>query len=115
VDYARKGDAGKRRKASKTNVATGVLDLVEHLKRLQACLVAERETLVRFNRSREHKKRVYDRKAEKRHFALYNMVVLFNPAMKAGLTKNFCRVWTGPYKITRKVSELKYEIMSRDS
>jgi hypothetical protein len=81
--YARKGDASQRRKASKTNVATGDLHLVEPLKRLQACLEAVRETLAKFNRSREHKKRVYDRKAKQCLFFVNDMCAVDHCSMEA--------------------------------
>jgi hypothetical protein len=59
-------------------------------------------------------KRLYDRKAKQRHFAVNDIVYLFNPAMKVGLTKKFRQVWSGPYRITRRISEWNYEIMSQD-
>ena len=35
--------------------------------------------------------------------------------MKPGLTKKFRKFWSGPYKVIRKVSELNYEIISKDN
>jgi hypothetical protein len=34
--------------------------------------------------------------------------------MKAGQTKKFQKFWSGPYKITRKILELNYEIVGQD-
>jgi hypothetical protein len=34
--------------------------------------------------------------------------------MKAGLTKMFHRVWSGPFQVTKKISELNYEIMCQN-
>jgi len=34
--------------------------------------------------------------------------------MKAGQTKKFQKFWSGPYKITRKISELNYETVGQD-
>jgi hypothetical protein len=38
------------------------------------------------------------------------MVLLYNPAVKKGLTRKFNLQWHGPYQITKRISELNYEI-----
>jgi hypothetical protein len=38
-----------------------------------------------------------------------------NPCDETDLTKNFRKFWSGPYKVTRKVFELNYEIISKDN
>ena len=42
------------------------------------------------------------------------MVYQYRPAIKPGLTRKFHRPWAGPYQITRKTSELNYEILGQD-
>jgi hypothetical protein len=42
------------------------------------------------------------------------LVYLYNPALKPGLTRKFRRPWTGPYQLTRKISELNYEIVDQN-
>jgi len=48
------------------------------------------------------------------HFEVNDLVYLYTPAMKAGQTKKFQKFWSGPYKITRKILELNYEIVGQD-
>jgi hypothetical protein len=65
-------------------------------------------------KARRNNKRFYDRKSKTRHFDVNDLVYLFTPALKAGQTKKFQKFWSGPYKITRKISELNYEIVGQD-
>jgi hypothetical protein len=39
---------------------------------------------------------------------------LYNPAMKVGQCRKFRKVWTGPFQITTKLSDLSYEIASQN-
>jgi hypothetical protein len=55
----------------------------------------------------------YDRKAKQRKFVVNGFVYLYNPAMKPGLSRKFRKPWTGLYKITRKISDVNYEIMDQ--
>ena len=59
-------------------------------------------------------KRFHDRKANTRHFEINDLVYLYALAMKAGHTKNFKKYRSGPFKISRKLSELNYEIVDQD-
>jgi len=43
------------------------------------------------------------------------MVYLYHPAMKPGLTKKFHFPWTGPFQITKKISDLNFEIADQNS
>ena len=36
---------------------------------------------------------------------------LYNPALKPGLTRKFAKPWIGPCQITKKISELNFEIV----
>jgi hypothetical protein len=56
----------------------------------------------------------YDRKAKERHFKVDDLVFQYNPSVKPGLTKKFSRPWTGPYRITKRLSELNYEILGQN-
>jgi len=62
-------------------------------------------------KSHLHNKRLYDRKAIPREFEVQDLVYLYNPALKPGLTRKFAKPWIGPCRITKKISELKYEIV----
>ena len=39
-----------------------------------------------------------------------NLVYLYNPAKKPGLSRKFWKPWQGLYKVTKKLSDLNYEI-----
>ena len=41
------------------------------------------------------------------------MVYLYNPAMKPGRSRKFYRPWAGPFKVTKRISELNYEIIDQ--
>ena len=55
-------------------------------------------------------KRYYDRNAREREFAVGDMVYLYNPAIKVGVSSKFRRPWIGPWRITEKKSRLNYVI-----
>jgi hypothetical protein len=56
-----------------------------------------------------------DRKAKVRRFKVDDLVYLYNPSVKLGLTKKFSRPWTGSYRITKRLSELNYEILGQNN
>jgi len=62
-------------------------------------------------KSHLNNKRLYDCKAKPREFEVQDLVYLYNSALKPGLTRNFAKLWTGPCQITKKISELNYEIV----
>ena len=45
-----------------------------------------------------------------RSFQTGDFVYLFNPAAKFGLSRKFRKPWSGPYRITAKISDLNCEI-----
>ena len=47
-------------------------------------------------KSHANNKRFYDRTAKEREFIVVDFVYLYNPAVKAGVSANFRRPWTGP-------------------
>ena len=98
----------------KARVATGNLDHDRRLENLRKSLKSAYKLAARANqKSQQINKRLYDRKAKERNFNVGDLVYLYSPARKPGLSKKFYRPWTGPYKITRKTSELNYEIVSQ--
>jgi hypothetical protein len=54
-----------------------------------------------------------DKKIKTRHFEVNDLVYLYWPVTKPGLTRKFRKSWSGPYKIIRKISELNYEIVDQ--
>jgi len=86
------------------------------IENLKASLRMAYKEVAKANRkAHQNSKRFYDRKAKARHFEVNDLMYLYTPAMKAGLTKKFKKFWSGPYKIIRKISELKFEIVSQDN
>jgi hypothetical protein len=61
-------------------------------------------------RSHQNNKRYYDLKAKPRRFEVGDLTYLYNPAIKPALTKKFARPWHGPYRVTKKLPELNYEV-----
>jgi hypothetical protein len=41
------------------------------------------------------------------------LVYLYNPALKPGLSRKFANPWSGPWQITKKISDLNCEIMDQ--
>jgi len=71
------------------------------------------KTVKKANRqSRLNNKRLYGRKAKLKSFQSEDIVYLYNPARKPGKCFKFHKFWTGPFKITAKLSDLNYEIIS---
>jgi len=62
-------------------------------------------------KSHLNNKRLYERKAKPREFEVQDLVYVYNPALKPGLTRKFAKPWIGPCQITKKISELNYEIV----
>jgi len=50
--------------------------------------------------SHQNNKRCYDRKAKPEQFEVQDLVYLYNPALKPGLTRKFAKPWSGPCQIT---------------
>jgi len=70
--------------------------------------MAYKEVAKANRKARQSNNKFYD-------FEENDLVYLYTPAMKAGLTRKFKKFWSGPYKVIRKISELNYEIVSQDN
>ena len=93
----------------------GSTNLDQRIENFKASLRRVYKEVRKANRKAHQKnKKFYDQKAKEWHFAADDLVYLYTPAMKPGLTKKFRKYWSGPYKVPRKVSELNYEIISND-
>ena len=60
-------------------------------------------------------KRLYDRRAKLRKFKFGDIVYLYSPAMKPGLSRKFNKPWSGPHNLTRVVTRLNYEIVNQNN
>ena len=70
--------------------------------------------LNRANSSHLNNKPLRDRKAKLRKFEVGELVYLYCPAMKLGLSRKSRKLWSGPFKITTKISDLNYEIVDQN-
>ena len=66
-------------------------------------------------KSHQNNKRLYDRRAKVRKFKENDLVYLYNPAKKPGLTRKFHRPWAGPFKVITKISDLNYKIVDQNN
>ena len=111
-DFIKNCDSCKWRKKDNENIASEVSDLRGQFRKLEARLKEVYELVAKLNRkSHQRNKRLYDRRAKVRKFEVEDLVYLYNPKMKVGLTRKFFFPWIGPFKITKKISDLKYEIV----
>jgi hypothetical protein len=91
-------------------------DYKQRLESLNSTLKLAYDSVAKANRaSNRNNKRLYDRKAKVRHFKVDDLVYLYNPSVKPGLTKKFSKPWTGPYRITKRLTELNYEILGQNN
>jgi hypothetical protein len=85
------------------------------LENLKTTLRTAYELVAKANRkSHQTNKQYYDQRAKTLHFNVNEWVYLYNPAVKRGLTWKSHKTWTGAFRVTKKISELNYEIEGRD-
>ena len=98
---------------AKLSKEVGSPDHTHRLENLKSSLKFAYESVKKANRkSHLNNKRLYDRKAKLRSFEIGDLVYLYNPARKPGQCHKFHKPWTGPFKVTAKISDLNYEIVS---
>jgi len=77
------------------------------LEQLKASLRTAYKLVAKANKSsHQRNKKLYDRKAKAHSFEVNDLVYLFTPASKPGLTRKFRKPWKGPYQITKKILDL---------
>ena len=75
------------------------------IENLKSSLRMVYKDVAKSNRKAHQKnKRSYDCKAKARQFEENDLVYLYTPVIKAGLTRKFKKFWSGPYKVIRKIS-----------
>ena len=83
------------------------------LQNLKASLNAAYKFVNQANKKAHQNKWLYDRRARLRELKVGDLDYLYSPAMKPGRSRKFNKPWAGPYKITRVVTHLNYEIMDQ--
>ena len=83
------------------------------LQSLKSSLKLAYESVRKSNwKSQLNNKISYDRKAKLRVLEIGDLVYLYNEARKPGQCHEFLKPWTGPFRVTAKLSDLNYEIVS---
>jgi hypothetical protein len=96
----------------KTRVTGENLDHKRRLENLKTSLKTGNKAVAKANRSsHQNNKKLYDRKDKARNFEVEDLFYLYNPAMKPGRSRKFYRPWAGPFKVTKRISELNYEVI----
>ena len=90
-------------------------DHKRRLESLKSSLKLAYQAVAKANRtSHLNNKRLYDRKAKSRYFQVGDLVYLHNTSVKKGLSKKFSKPWTGLFQVTKRHSELNYEITDQN-
>jgi hypothetical protein len=98
----------------KTKVATNARDIDQRIESLKASLRSAFRSVKWANKKSHLKnKKYHDRRAKHREFAVGDLVYLYQPARRPGLSAKFFYPWTGPHQVTAKLSTLNYEIRDR--
>jgi hypothetical protein len=86
--------------------------LEEQLENLKARLKMAYKTVAAANkRAHRANKERYDRKARVLTLKEGDYIYLYNPAVKPGRSKKFHYLWSGPFQVTAKLSDLNYELL----
>jgi hypothetical protein len=106
-----------REKNLRSNLPTEEVktDLAARLENLKSG-VRNAYKLARQNTYKSHasNKRYYDKRATARSFSAGDLLYLFCPAIKAGRSSKFHKLWMGPCRVTAKRSDLNYEIVDHN-
>ena len=65
----------------------------------------------KFQLSHERQKDYYDRRTQGVRFKHGDSLWLWSPAVKKGVAPKFHEPWTGQYKVTKRFSDVTYEIL----
>ena len=88
----------------KARVVTENPDLNRRLESLKANLKTAYKLAAEANRkTQKANNRLYDRKAKERHFNIGDMVYLYRPAIKSGLTRKFHRPWKVRIRLPERI------------
>ena len=84
-------------------------EYVQYVKRtLEISYETAREKL---NLSHERQKDYYDRRTHGERFKAGDSVWLWSPVAQKGVAPKFHEPWTGPFKVTKRLSDVTYEIL----
>ena len=87
-------------------ISSEILSQKRSLENLKASLNLAYKVVAKANRKAHlNNKRLYDRIAKFCDSKANDLVYLYNPAKKPGLTWKFHKPWTGPFNIVKKISD----------
>ena len=61
---------------------------------------------------RKHQKSLYNKKIHSQKYKPGDLLWLLNPSVPKGKAKEFNNPWTGPYKVTDRLSAVPYKILN---
>ena len=98
----------------KARVTGENLDHTRRLQNLYTSLQAGCKAVAKANRySHQNIKMFNYPKTKTRKFEVEVLVYLYNLVIKPGLSRKFYRPWAGPFKVTKRISDLNYEIIDQ--
>jgi hypothetical protein len=98
----------------KAKVATNAHDIDQRIESLKASLrSAFKSVKWAIKMLHQKNKKDHDRRAKHRGFEVGDLVYLYKPARRPGLSAKFFCPWTGPHQVSAKISTLNYEIQDR--
>lgn len=92
------------------------LDVDEYKVKMQSTLVKAYEDVnARYNKVKHSYKEKYDKTQKAIEFAEGDLVLVYVPATKKGLTTKFLSKWEGPYKVVRRLGNITYRVAKDDN
>ena len=76
--------------------------------------VHDRIKVIYNNTNKERHDSIQQHKEKIQQFNIGELVYLFNPTTKEGMSGKLVKRWDGPYTITRKISKVNYEIIKEN-
>ena len=67
----------------------------------------------RLHLAHKRQKDYYDRRMSGIRFAPDDLVWLWSPVLEKGVAPKFYEPWTGPYMVTKRLSDITYEIQDQ--
>ena len=107
-------DVTSRQRKPEAKVGTNARDIDQRVESLKASLRSAFRSVKWANKKSHQKNKNYHvQRTKNREFVVGDLVYLFQPASRPGLSAKFFCPWTRPYQVTAKISTLNYEIQDR--
>ena len=98
----------------KAHICGENLSQIRSLENLKASFNLTYKLVAKANRkAHQNNKSLYDHRAKVCDFKENDLVYLYNPSIKPGLTRKFHKPWRGPFKIFKKIYDLNCRIVDQ--